>query len=286
MPAHGYKLGLGVDFGMPDVPLEERIKIIADAGFDAVFTGWSKPGSLQTPACLIKDAGLIYQSVHAPFNKVNLLWQEGPDGDAVQSMLADCLRECAAVGVKIVVFHVWIGFNEEHPTQIGLRRYGELLSLAEELGVKIAFENTEGELYLQWVFDRLFSSPAAGFCIDTGHEMCYNERGDLIRRYGSSGKLLCTHINDNFGRTGEKITWLDDSHVLPFDGTADWRDVAKRLANVDYTDILTAELTVKSKPERNTHDIYSHLDCRGFVSLAYERLAKFAAILREENDRK
>ncbi len=286
MPAHGYKLGLCVDFGMPEVPLEERIKIIADVGFDAVFTGWSKPGSLETPARLIKEAGLIYQSVHAPFTKVNLLWQEGPDGDAIQSMLADCLRDCASVGVKTVVFHVWIGFNEEHPTKLGLRRYSELLSLAEELGIRIAFENTEGELYLQWVYDKLFASPAAGFCIDTGHEMCYNERGDLIRRYGSGGKLFCTHINDNFGRTGDKITWLDDSHVLPFDGTADWNDVARRLVDVGYDDILTAELTFKNKPERNTHDIYAGLDCRGFVSLAYERLSELAAILRDTKDKK
>ncbi len=286
MPTHGYKLGLSVDFGMPEVPLAERIKLIADAGFDAVFTGWSKPGSLQAPAKLIKEAGLIYQSVHAPFKNVDLLWQDGPDGDAVQAQLADCLRESAQVGVKIVVFHVWIGFSEEHPNKIGLRRFSELLSLAEGLGIKIAFENTEGELYLQWVYDKLFSSAAAGFCIDTGHEMCYNERGDLIRRYGSNGKLFGTHINDNFGRTGEKITWLDDSHVLPFDGTADWRDIAERLVDVGYDDILTAELTVKNKPERNTHDSYADLDCRGFVSLAYERVSKIAALMLKIKDKK
>ncbi len=282
MPEHGYKLGLGVDFGMPSVPLEERIKLIAEAGFDAAFTGWSRPGSLEAPARLIREAGLIYQSVHAPFNKVNLLWQDGPEGDAVQAELSECIRESAAQGVNTVVMHVWIGFAEEHPNEIGIRRFSELLSLAEELGVKLAFENTEGELYLQWVYDRLFASPAAGFCIDTGHEMCYNERGDLIRRYGSRGKLFATHINDNFGRTGEKITWLDDSHVLPFDGTADWDNIAHRLVEVGYDGILTAELTVKSKPERNTHAIYDGLSCREFVELAKARVTAVAELMSRE----
>lgn len=278
-----YKLGLGIDFGITELSADERIKIIADAGFDSVFSGWRPGTDLCALAKTVSDCGLIYQSVHAPFGKVNLMWEEGEGGDAVLAELCRCVRECADAGVGIVVSHVWIGFCDEHPNETGVRRFSELVRLAESLGVKIAFENTEGELYLARIRDSLFQSPAAGFCIDTGHEMCYNGRRDMINAFGGGGKLFATHLNDNFGKTGQDITWYDDSHLIPFDGSADWENIAKRLSGVGYNGILTCELKTKSKPERDTHRIYEGLDCAGFVRLAHKRAAEFAAMLQKYN---
>ncbi len=272
-------LGMAMDFGRGDVPAEERLAYIAQAGFDATFCGWRPDGDLCAVAALIKKQGLILQSVHAPFNKVNLLWQEGRDGDDILDMLCRCLDDCAAAGAPIMVCHVWIGFGEQHPNDIGIARFSALLDHAARVGVKVAFENTEGEKYLEYLWKKLSSHPAAGFCIDTGHEMCYNYSHDLITKYGSGGKLIATHINDNLGITGDAITWLDDSHLLPFDGVADWQGVAHRLNSVGYDGILMSELTTKNKPDRHTHDIYDHLSCRDYVFLAYERLAKMADLM-------
>lgn len=83
----------------------------------------------------------------------------------------------------------------------------------------------------------------------------------------------------NVAQTGDSITWLDDSHLLPFDGVGDWNGIADRLKKAGYKNHLTFELTSKNKPERNTHDIYAHLDCQGFVALALERAKKFRSIL-------
>ena len=273
-------LGMGMGFGRGDVPAEARLEYIAAAGFDATFCGWNPDGDLAATARLIREAGLILQSVHAPFNTVDRMWKRGKEGDEVLNMLCRCLDDCAEAGAPIMVSHVWIGFGRQRPTKIGIERFARLLDHAEKCGVRVAFENTEGEKYLELIRDELFSHPAAGFCIDTGHEMCYNYSEDMITKYGKDGKLIATHINDNLGITGDEITWLDDAHLLPFDGVGDWQGVADRLLSVGYDGIIMSELTTKSKPHRNTHDIYNKLDCEGFVRLAYERMSRFASLMK------
>lgn len=273
-------LGMAMDFGRGEVSADKRLGYIAEAGFDATFCGWSPNSDLAATAALIKKHGLILQSVHAPFNKVNLLWSRKKEGNEVLDMLCRCVDDCAAVGAPIMVCHVWIGFGRQRPNMTGIKRFTALLDHAHKMGVKVAFENTEGEKYLELVRDCLFSHPAAGFCIDTGHEMCYNYSRDLITKYGADGKLIATHINDNEGITGKTIFWLDDAHLLPFDGVGDWQGVADRLSAVGYDGILMSELTTKSKPGRNTHDIYADLSCRDYVFLAYERMARFAELMK------
>lgn len=275
------KLGLGINFGMPEVSDEERIRHIAEVGFDAAFTDWKGGGYIDRMAELFRKNSLIFQSVHAPFKRVDRLWSEGDEGEDALRELCDCLDDCAANKVGIMVCHVWIGFGEEHPNDIGIERFARLLKRAEELGVTVAFENTEGEKYLEKVRDDLFSHPNAGFCIDTGHEMCYNRSQDMIGKYGKGGKLVATHLNDNMGITGKKITWHDDAHLLPGDGVGDWHGVAARLCGVGYDGILTSELTVKSKPERTVNDIYRGLDCRTYVRTAYERASRIAGYMDE-----
>ena len=55
-----------------------------------------------------------------------------------------------------------------------------LLERAKELGVNIAFENTEGEPFLEAVMSAFKDYENVGFCLDTGHEMCYNDGKDML----------------------------------------------------------------------------------------------------------
>lgn len=279
MSVNGHKLGLGVGFGYSGISAEECIELVANAGFDAVFCGWSGDDKLNTVTRAAEANGLEMQSLHAPFHKVDRMWQDGSEGDMVLTELCRCLDACSEHGIGIMVSHVWIGFEKEQPNDTGISRFNALLEYAERAGVRVAFENTEGEGYLEYLRDRLWSHPSAGFCIDTGHELCYNRGNDMISKYGADGKLFATHINDNMGVTGDVITWHDDAHMLPFDGIADWQGVASRLCKVGYDGILSAELTVLPKPGKTTHEIYRELDCAGFAKLAYERVARLAEML-------
>lgn len=272
MRALNIALGMGYS-----TPIFEQMKIVAELGWDGVFTGWSQNEDVVAYAKAISDVGLKYQSIHAPFGNVDKIWESEIEGDKYTEEQIECLRHAKEAGVDLVVAHAIIGMDRCTPTALGLGRFEKIFTAAENLGVTVALENTEGEIYVEALMREFGSSDRVRFCIDTGHEMCYNASRDIIGKYAD--KLICTHLNDNMGQTGESITWLDDSHLLPFDGIADWNKIAARLNAAGYKGDLTFELTSKNKPERNTHDRYAQLDFRGFAALALEKAKKFREII-------
>ena len=271
-----YELCINTGLGF-DINLKELLPIIKKAGFDGFFTSWQQ-GKTKQIAELAEKNGLLYQSVHAPFNEADAMWEPGDKGEYVKEKLIQCVNECKDAGVPLIIFHAIIGMDRHTPTELGLQRFCRVVKRAEKIGINIAFENTEGAEYLDALMGQ-FRSAYVGFCWDTGHELCYNYGADMTKKYGD--RLMCTHLNDNFGMTDrENMTWLDDSHMMPFDGITDWQSVADRLKACNYKGELTFELTRNSKPGKNTHDIYAHLDEFAFLSLAYEKAVKFRDLLK------
>lgn len=259
--------------------VEEMLASVKRVGWDGFFVCWDEGTDLEKIAACAKKHDLYFHSVHAPFGGAATLWEEGDEGEKEVELQIRCLKESARVGVKLVVQHAIIGMEKCTPTGLGVERFKKIVDCAKELGVKIALENTEGEMYLERLLNAFQGEETVGFCIDTGHEMCYNGRRDLIKKYAA--QLCTTHLNDNLGQTGEKITWLDDSHLMPFDGTADWVGIAKRLKAANYRGDFVYELTMEEKPERNTHAVYEGLDYEGFVSLALEKANEFKKLYEE-----
>ena len=111
--------------------------------------------------------------------------------------------------------------------------------------------------------------------------MCYNYSKDMLKKYGD--RLIATHINDNLGIKcfDGKIYWYDDLHLLPFDGIGDWEGVAKRIADCRYDGILTFELSKKSKPNRYDNDKYQKLSAEEYLSEAYARACRVAALVQK-----
>lgn len=272
-----FGISLGMGFKMS---VDEQIETIGRVGYASCFTGWGDGCAIEHWADVMAKNNIIYQSVHAPFTKAHLMWEdEGQGGEDYTDMLIRCVKDCAKVGVKIMVAHVIIGMDRHSPNALGLNRFERLVKAGEENGVVIAFENTEGIEYLQAVMDEFKSSPACGFCWDTGHEMCYNYSEDVMARFGD--KLVATHINDNLGMADRNnMTWLDDSHLLPFDGIADWQGVVDRLDKYNFNGIYTMELTRDSKPGKNTHAFYADWSFEVFVTKALERGKRIAALSR------
>lgn len=270
-------LGLNDQFGISGV---EQIKLFKKTGFEAFFINMTKNADIDILAKTAKDENMIIQSVHAPFGMCADLWGEGTDEEIEEGIktLLECVRTCAEYEVPIMVSHTYIGFDKcSEPNAEGLFRYGLIVKEAEKYGVNIAFENTEGEEYLDALMKEFGSSANVGFCLDTGHEMCYNRRKDLLSIYGD--KLIATHINDNLGIKdySGKITFLDDLHLLPFDGICDWDNLAARLDKIDYEGIMTFELNTKSKPGRHENDIYDNMPIELYISEAYKRACRVAA---------
>ena len=274
------KLCLGLIGGYGDVRLdaEEEIRLFAEAGFEGFFSGWGDLDNLKKCRRAAQETGLEYQSVHAPFMKARDLWHGSEEAaQAAADELIRCLEDCGRVNVPIMIAHTFIGFDDHEPNEQGLRWFEQVIRRAAEVGVKVAFENTEGMEYLDAVMRLAREYPdCTGFCWDTGHEMCYNWSKDMPGMY--PGRLIATHINDNLGIRSYDgtITWLDDLHLLPFDGCGDWPDIARRLR--DFDGPFTFELNTGSKPDRHDNDLYAKLTPREYLAAAYNRACRVAAL--------
>lgn len=271
-------LSLNGDFG---IPFTEQIRLFKQTGFEA-FTGHWRSGeddSIKECARVGKEEGMIFNALHGPFGNTASMWDETEKEDAEEGVkeLSHFVELCSELEIPIMVSHVYVGFDEIcKPTQFGLENYGRVVEVAEKLGVKIAFENTEGENGLDAILKEFKNKECVGFCWDSGHEMCYNDSKDLLALYGD--QLIFTHINDNLGVKdfNGRIFWHDDLHLLPFDGIADWDYNAKRLAKTGFNDILTFELNNKSKPNRHENDKYFKMPIEEYVAEAYARACRFS----------
>ena len=271
-------IGLSKGWG----PLDESLDLAAKAGWNGFFVCWNPGDDLRPLAAKARELGMLYQSVHAPWGKAANLWgDDEAKGEAAVAELVACLRDAAEVGAPFVVAHAWIGFVPTAPTEAGLVRFARVADEARRLGLKIALENTEGEEHLDAFLAHFRDDPAVGFCWDTGHELCYNRGRDLMAAFGD--RLLGTHLNDNLGITDPAgpTTWLDDLHLLPFDGIADWPGIARRLAASSFGGPLTFELNRASKPGRHENDAYAAMPLGDYLVEALARARHVAALADE-----
>ena len=268
-----YKLGLAVM--RSEVDTLEQMEIMKNVGFDAFFTGWEK-ARLEEIANKAARLGLFQQSIHSPFSgdyKVSRMWRDCEEGVFVTNSLIECVKDCARFDIPVMVIHPFIGFKDHTPTEVGLDNYARVIEAANKAGVTLGFENVEGEEYLAAIMKRFWNEPSLGFCLDTGHEMCYNEHRDMLALYGE--KLVHTHFNDNLGVRGDEITFKDDLHLMPTDGIADWHGIMERIRKTGYNGILMSELSYNNIPGKNgiMHD-YAEMTMEEFMAEAYQKINK------------
>ena len=266
------KLGLAT-MGGTGLNLIEQIQTMKRVGFDGFFTGWHKDKTEEI-ANEAARLGLIQQSIHSPFSgeyKVRYLWEGGETGEFVTKALIECVEDCANFDIPVMVIHPYIGFKEHTPTQVGLDNYARIIEVANKRGVRLGFENVEGEEYLAAIMERFWNEPSLGFCLDTGHEMCYNRHKDMLALYGE--KLCHTHFNDNLGVRGEEITFHDDLHFMPTDGIADWHGIMERIRRTGYDGILMTELTYADRIGKNGEALnYAQMSVEEYMATALEKI--------------
>lgn len=280
---YGCKIGLELHKDM-GIPFADQIRLYRQVGFEGFFAYWENGMDVKALKRVADEEGMIFQSLHAPSGIGSRhLWYESEETQpAIDTFLA-CLRDCAAAGVPIMVLHSFYGFDLHEPTELGLTNYGIIIDEARRLGVKVALENLEGEEYLAALLAHFKDDPAVGFCWDSGHECCYSSR-DLLAEPHHGPQLIATHLNDNLGIRdwNHELTGLDDLHLLPFDGIIDWQDVAERLAKWNFNDILMFELKPKGQPGRRESDAYARMTPAEYVTNAYMRCCRVAALFIRE----
>jgi len=245
-----------------NLPKRETFDLIRQAGFDGVSLWWDDDfGDLnyrENPD-LVRNAGLSVENIHAPFGGANGFWTDGLDGDALTEIYIKIAAECAEYGIQAMVLHLSGGDAPPTFNETGLERIRRIVDKAERCGVNAAFENLRkaGNGHFEYVLDNI-ASPRAGFCYDSGHHNCRTPDIDLLGKYGS--RLMTLHLHDNGGYTDGASG--EDQHKLPFDGTVDWPETMRTIAETGYRGAVALEAQNRG---------YEDLPPDEFLRLAFER---------------
>ena len=265
-----YKMGK-LGFSLQEkysIPIKEVLLLLKKAGFDGVSPPWQGWENLDEIARSAQETELVIHSLHAPHDRNCALWEQA-DSSILQETLA-CIDACQKWTIPILVIHPWGKMDYTfRPDTLCFAHFDRLVESAAEKGVKIAFENLQCPEYLMALLDRYANSSTAGFCWDSGHELCYPPSADLLKLYGD--RLIFTHLNDNLGSTQTSLWGGDDLHLLPMDGKADWNKILQRLKASAPQQVLNFELKISPKPGKCKVDLYGHLPLEEFLKEAAHR---------------
>lgn len=261
-----------------DRPVTQVIGLLEEAGFSAVSPLWSPELDVSSLARCVGEHDMTIQSLHAPHKGVALLWE--PDSASSAEVHGNIIRSidtCSQFQIPILVMHGWQGLNYTFPKEpLKFRHFDSIVEYAQHKGISIAFENLEGEEYLDALMTRYRDLPHIGFCWDSGHDHCYPHRTDFIKTYGD--RLIMTHLNDNLGlRDPAGVpSGLDDLHFLPYDGSIDWNRTLGRLKSAPEQRILNFEIKLRSHSTASCDLPYLQLSLEEFIEKAGARAQQIA----------
>ena len=227
----------GIVLGAYPIPYAEQIALIKKHGFSAVFLS-SGCRDIEQIVTLCTENGLSIESCHAPFDHINDIWYDTPEGERMLSELLAAVDECRDYGIPVLVVHLSSGENPPRVNDLGLSRFEALMAHAAACGITIAYENQRmlGNLSVA-----MEAFPYAAFCWDNGHEACFTDgKWDYMSLFGE--RLAAIHIHDN------RATHNADDHRLPGDGCIDFTSVTKRLAASGYENSLMLEVFAENNP--------------------------------------
>lgn len=225
--------GIRLSFG-------HRIAAIKRAGFDTTSVWIDTEGHLETDPedvpRIVRDAGLELEYAHAPYSRINSIWDEKTSGEMGRE-LEGCVDYCERHRIPVLVTHLTKGYRIREANDCGLETVAHIVAYARERNVRLAAENTKHDRVVESVLDAIID-PALGLCFDTSHDNLYGEpRFGLMERY--PGRILCFHLSDNDGKA--------DDHWPPLQGAVDWEGFAGKFPGA-YSGALHLEILPREKP--------------------------------------
>lgn len=244
------RIAKAVKLGMVriDGTLLDKFRLLASLGFDGVEP--DSPSDLDRDELIEArdDAGLTVHGVVCSTHWSHPL--SHPDGDVRAHCVAGletALRDAKAYGATTVLL-VPAVVNKEisyadawRRSQVEIRK---VLPLAEELGVKIAFENVWNQFLLspleaaQYVDS--FGSDHVGWYFDVGNVVNYGWPEQWIRILGP--RILKLDIKEYSRQKRNDEGLWKGFNVELLEGDCDWPAVMKALDDIGYAGWATAEI--------------------------------------------
>ncbi len=260
-------LALSKTFNLPE---KEQIEKFYNHGFDGFFALYTNDKEMFELADFAHKKSMFFQSLHAKHMDLDELWEENYPTQIMDSYKSTI--NCAGqIGVDRVIMHVYTLFTNSHSFDVGIKRIGELLELAEKNKVTICFENLQGPDYVDAILTEYANCKYAKMCYDSGHENCY-DTFNLVNKH--IDKIVALHINDNFGiRNKDKaLCGKDDLHLLPFDGNVDFDRVARIVKQSNMEHELTFEFKISKDAVSNK---YRQMSFDDYLALAKKKIEQF-----------
>ena len=221
-----------------DLPFEERLQIIKNTGFDFVALSLSlfETDELEDCAKLCEKYGFAVDNIHLSGKSTTDMWKIGSEGDEICERYCREIKRASDAGIHVGVAHITWGHAVPEPISVaGLERFKKIADCAEKNGFVLGLENSVYPEYLYATMDYLKDYDSIGFTFDTGHRNAFAPDHDFLKVFGD--RLVVTHIADNDG--------ANDLHLMPMDGTVDWKKVASELAKTETgRDRILAEISL------------------------------------------
>lgn len=280
-------IALNTAFG---TKIEERIDNVLNAGFTHVSMVWGETDAdrekFYRQAKYIKESKVPVYSVHAPLYPneltdlgIGVMWEATPAAHAYRELICRCAREIAEhTDAPYMVLHPTFAPTMPAPTDAGVENFSYVAEYCRSVGIKVALETMEVPSHLAHLLENL-PADVAGVCWDSGHNLAYTPDVDWPRR--AKGRLFCTHLHDNDGKTmGPIPNTRCDTHFLPFDGVRNWEDAMLSLAESGYRGPLTLEVK-KGRDVCRQLPIYAEWGETRFMKEAYARADRLRTIFEE-----
>lgn len=269
-----------------DCPLSRVVQLLHSAGFSAVSPVWSPELPLEELAACLQEHDMVIQSLHAPHGGLAYIWNsQDPASPKTEEKILACVDACVRFQIPVMVMHGWQGLTYTFPdAPLDFSVFDRIVDRAEAKQVSIAFENLEGEEYLQALMTRYRDRAHVGYCWDSGHDHCYPHKTDFLEAYGD--RLIMTHLNDNLGLRdpGGVPSGDDDLHFLPYDGNIHWEKALGRLKNLPKQTSLNFELKKRAASTAPEDLIYDGLSPEAYFHLAGQRARKIATLYEKIMD--
>lgn len=240
---------------------EECVRILAEAGFDAIDWGffemaagkgiWCKD-EWKSHALRLKELGAEYgigfAQAHAPFPSSQ---GEEPADTVIRERILRSMHAAALMGIRNIVVHpvqhLTYAKEKQRLWEENLVFYRSLIPYCEEYGIRVCAENMwQYDNKRRYIVDSVCSQPEefCGLldaldspwivgCLDLGHcALVGVEPEDFIRAMGKD-RLQALHVHD--------VDYLHDCHTLPFTQSLNWEAVTKALADIGYEGDFTFE---------------------------------------------
>ncbi len=231
------KSGLYTWFGYI-LPIEEKLKMIKDVGFETICTWWGNDfdqtdGDYRTHADLAQKYGLYLEHSHIPYYGCDNLWLDNLDGQEILRIHTEAVKYAGQSGVPTLVMHPHDRvITEGKRFDIFTDRLRRIIDSCDKYGVRLAIENLSDNTVIRQVQDMVRDIPFVGMCFDAGHNNVAG-KGDLSLLEEYKDKIFALHIHDN--------DTTKDAHLIPYEGNVNWKGFTKIMADSPFEGSLMLE---------------------------------------------